>query len=337
MTPKLGRGTSGRALVALAFIAIVLAACGTGSAAPILAPVDGTTGDQSQAKPAIPGVISGSGNGSDQTGSGSGGTTPVLYDPSTPDLQIIKTGTLTLQVDGLDAALASATQKIAALGGYTSGSQRQGDGDKSTASVTYRIPAQRWDDALVALRGLATKVLGEQTQTEDVTTKIVDLSARIVNLQATEQALQGIMLKATKISDILAVQAQLTETRGQIEQATADRKHLTEQATFSTLTVTYSLKEQAVVATTNKFDPAAEVDRASANLVDVFQSLVTAGIWFGIVWLPILVGLSLFAFVVAFILRRFLRSRSGPGPGAWPDAPSNPGAGDLAAATGAEG
>jgi Domain of unknown function (DUF4349) len=337
MTPKLGRARSGRALVALALIAIVLAACGTGSAAPVAAPVDGTTADQSQAKPAIPGAISGSGNSSDQTGSGSGGTAPVLYDPSTPNLQIIKTGTLTLQVDGLDAALANATQKIAALGGYTSGSQRQGDGDKSMASVTYRIPAQRWDDALVALRGLATKILGEQTQTEDVTTKIVDLSARIANLQATEQALQGIMLKATKISDILAVQAQLTETRGQIEQATADRKHLTEQATFSTLTVTYSLKEQAVVATTKKFDPAAEVDRASANLVDVFQSLATAGIWFGIVWLPILVALGLFAFVFAFILRRVLRSRPGPGPRTWPGAPSNPGAGDLAAATSAEG
>ena len=330
MTRKSGRASSVRALAALALIAIVLAACSTGAAAPILAPVGGP---QDQPQPVQPG----SGNGSTQGGSGSGGTTPVLYDPGTPNLQIIKTGTLALQVDGIDAALANATQKIATLGGYTSGSQRQGDGDKSTASVTYRIPAQRWDDALVALRGLATKVLGEQTQSEDVTTKIVDLSARITNLQATEQALQGIMLKAMKISDILAVQAQLTETRGQIEQATAERKHLTEQATFSTLTVTYALKEQAVVATTKKFDPATEVDRASANLVDVFQSLATAGIWFGIVWLPILVGLSVIGLVFAVLLRRFVRSRPGRPPGAWPTAPGDPGAGGLAAAPRADG
>jgi Domain of unknown function (DUF4349) len=334
MTRKSGIAGSRRgfaALAALALIAMVLAACSSGSAAPILAPVDGTTGEQGQPQPVQPG----SGNGSSQ--SGSGGTTPVQYDPNTPNLQIIKTGTLALQVDGIDAALANATQKIASLGGYTGGSQRQGDGDKASASVTYRIPAQRWDDALVALRGLATKVLGEQTQTEDVTTKIVDLSARITNLQATEQALQGIMLKATKISDILAVQAQLTDTRGQIEQATAERKHLTEQAAFSTLTVTYALKEQAVVATTKKFDPATEVDRASANLVDVFQSLATAGIWFGIVWLPILTGLGLISLVIAMILRRFVRSRPGAGPGSWPSTPAGPGAGDLATAPAAEG
>jgi Domain of unknown function (DUF4349) len=330
MTRKSGRAAGARAFAALALIGILLSACGSGAAAPVLAPAGGPQ-DQPQV------VQPGSGNGSSQTGSGSGGTDPVLYDPSTPNLQIIKTGTLSLQVDGLDTALANATQRITAVGGYTSGSQRQGDGDKSTASVTCRIPAQRWDDALVALRGLATKVLGEQTQSEDVTTKIVDLSARITNLQATELALQGIMLKATKISDILAVQAQLTDTRGQIEQAIGERKHLTEQAAFSTLTVSYSLKEQAVVATTKNFDPAAEVDRASANLVEVFQSLATAGIWFGIVWLPILVGLGVIGLVLASILRRALRSRPGPGAGRWPGAPGDSGAGGLAVAPGADG
>ena len=277
---------------------------------------------------------------SSQTGSGTGtgpATKPVLYDPNTPNLQIIKTGTLGLQVTAIDAALADASQKITALGGFASGSRRAGDGSLAQATVTYRIPAPNWDDALAALRGIATKVLSEETKTEDVTTQIVDLSARIANLQATEQALQGIMLKATKISDILAVQTQLTETRGQIEQATAERKHLTEQAAFSTLTVTYGLKEQAVVATTKQFDPATEVDRASAKLVRGFQSLETAGIWFGIVWLPILVGLGVIGLLLVLILRRFVRSRPGRGPGEWPEAPGSPGAGGLATAPGIEG
>jgi len=340
------RKTMTRAIGAVAIVGFLAAAAllfRGGSISKVLSTVGSSIG--SDAVPDQPVAGPGS-NGttpqdqSSQTGSGTGtgpATKPVLYDPNTPNLQIIKTGTLALQVDGLDAALANATQKIASLGGYTGGSQRQGDGDKASASVIYRIPAQRWVDALVVLRGLATKVLGEQTQSEDVTTKIVDLSARITNLQATEQALQGIMLKATKISDILAVQTQLTETRGQIEQATAERKHLTEQAAFSTLTVTYGLKEQAVVATTKQFDPATEVDRASAKLVKGFQSLETAGIWFGIVWLPILVGLAVIGLLLVLILRRFVRSRPGRGPGEWPEAPGSPGAGGLATAPGIEG
>lgn len=298
-------------LVALAAVAILVAACsGAGGilstvGSPIDVPAAGSPAANPQAQDTSGGTGALGSVGKDQS---------AQYEVSQPNLDIIKTGTMDLQVSGIDAALASASQKIAALGGYASGSQRQGDGDQASASVTYRIPASRWDDALVALRGIAVKVLGEQSQTEDVTTQIVDLSARITNLEATETALQAIMLKATKIADVLAVQQQLTDTRGQIEQATADRKHLQEQAAFSTLTVSYSLKEQAVAATTKKFDPNSEVDRASASLVDVFQGLATAGIWFGIVWLPILIGLSIIALIVAFVLRRVLHlGRGGPG------------------------
>jgi Domain of unknown function (DUF4349) len=306
------------AVAIVGFLALAALLFSGGSISAVLSTVGSSIGSGG-AGPALPVAKPGS-NGttpqdqSSQTGSGTGtNTKPVLYDPGTPNLQIIKTGTLGLQVTAIDGALADASQKITALGGYASGSQRVGDGDQAQASVTYRIPAPKWDDALVALRGIATKVLGEETKTEDVTTQIVDLSARITNLEATEAALQGIMLKATKISDILAVQAQLTDTRGQIEQATGERKHLTEQSTYSTLTVTYSLKEQAVVATTKKFDPTTEVDRASANLVEVFQSLETTGIWFGIVWLPILVGVGIIGLVFAAILRRILRPRPGAG------------------------
>ena len=43
-----------------------------------------------------------------------------------------------------------------------------------------------------------------------MTSQVVDLQARIANLRASETALQGIAAKATKISDVLEVQAQLT-------------------------------------------------------------------------------------------------------------------------------
>jgi hypothetical protein len=260
--------------------------------------------------------------GGDQAGNGSqdgkGNNRPPLYDVTQSQLLIIKTGQLSLEVSGIDAALAAATGKISTLGGYVSGSERKGDGDQMVATVTYRIPASQWDEALVALRGLATKVLGEQTQTQDVTGQVVDLGARITNLRATEAALQAIMAKATKISDVLEVQAQLTDVRGQIEQLTTERTHLTEQAAYSTLTVTYSLKPQAAVVTSaKKFDPNDEIDKASASLVDVLQALATAGIWFAIVWLPILLALAIVGVVTFLVLRRFVPRRAdiGPGPG----------------------
>jgi hypothetical protein len=306
-------------------LVIALAACSASSAG--VAPVNGDGNGKPAADPGAGGTAAGGGNG---TGSDAN---QALVDINQASLLVIKTGTMDLQVTGLDEALASASQKISALGGYVSGSARKGQDEQASADVTYRIPSARWDEALVAVRGVGVKVLGEQTQTQDVTGQVVDLSARITNLEATERALQAIILKADKISDVLAVQAQLTEVRGQIEQATAERKHLQEQAAFSTLTVNFSLKEQAVAVTTKQFDPNYEVDQASASLVGVLQGLATAGIWFGIVWLPILVGLGLIAAIVVFVFRRVVRA--GPG-GPSMRGPGGPGGGELAPAPAAE-
>jgi hypothetical protein len=303
-------------LLALGLTLIVVAACGSGSS--VFGPAGGQVanpvpaGGQDQARGAAMPPTTG---GSNQTG-GSGLTDQSganLYDVSRPDLLIIKTGSLSLQVAAIDDALAGAAAKIAALGGYASGSDIEGDGEGQTATVTYRIPAAQWDAALVALRGMAIKVLGENSQTQDVTGDVLDLGARIRNLQATELALQGIMTKATKISDVLDVQQQLTQVRGQIEELTTQKQHLEGQAAYSTLTTTFSLKpEAAVVASQKQFDPNDEVDKASASLVAVLQALATAGIWFGIVWLPILLVLAIVGALVFLVARRLRRDRVGP-------------------------
>jgi hypothetical protein len=305
-----------RRLLLLALIAIALAAC-SGSASSL-----STVG----------GSVKAGGSSGDGTGSSALSGTEVAVPPDTTgavpitggpdsaavpsDLLIIKTGTLALQVTGIDPALGQASAKIAALGGYVSGSERSGDGESAVARITYRIPAARWEDALAALRGVADKVVAEQTQSAEVTGQVLDLGARIANLQATERALQAIMDKAVKISDVLEVQNQLTAVRGQIEQLETEKKHLEEQSAYGTLSVTYGLETVAVVAAQQGYDPAGEVDRATASLVQVGQALATAGIWFAILWLPVLLVLGVLAVIAFFVVRRVRRSR--------PDRPTGP-------------
>jgi Domain of unknown function (DUF4349) len=310
MTHRVVRRPRLAVLLALT-VALVLGACSAGSALHQVGTAVGN-GDEAQPPAAAPaGNPANPGSGTGTTGSSSGGGSTVgQYDVSRPDLLIIKTGNLSLQVGAIDDSLARASTAIAGLGGYVAGSDRKGDADQLVATVTYRIPAAQWDQALVALRGLATKVLAEQTQTQDVTSDVIDLGARITNLQATEAALQGIMTRATKISDVLSVQQQLTDVRGQIEQLQTQKKHLEDQAGFSTLTVAFSLKPAPAVTTAQKgYDPGSEVDQASATLVDVLQSLATAGIWFGIVWLPVLLALAVIGGIAFVIVRRVLGTR----------------------------
>jgi hypothetical protein len=224
------------------------------------------------------------------------------------DAKIVRTGEMELEVADVTAALTRARDGIRAMGGYIGASETQTVDDSPFASVTYRVPVDRWEDALDLLRGLTGgggKVLNERTDAVEVTGAVVDLEARIRNLRASEAALQDIAAKAVRITDVLEVQAQLTTVRGQIEQLTAQLTQLEDQAAYATMTARFSTPIVAVQVATENWEPAKVVDEATASLVDIVQGLTTVGIWFAIVWLPLLVVFGLIVFVVVGLLRRF--------------------------------
>ena len=226
---------------------------------------------------------------------------------ATDGVQIVKTGSMTLEVDSIDNALAQAQATIEGLGGYIASSNRYGSGDETSASITFRLPVARWDDALTAMRGLGLRIISEQTNTADVTSQVVDLDARITNLRATETALLAIMETATEIKDILAVQEQLTTTRSEIEQLIARSDYLKDQAAMSTLSVAFVLPEKTVTTVaTNEWDFNKQVDQAVAALVRIGQGLATIGVWLIIVGLPLL-GSLLVLWILYRIVRRVTR------------------------------
>ena len=289
-----------RPLLTVILIAVFVAACaGSTSMAPV-APDDATGGstDGGTGKPApAQGVVD----------------EPTAY---RDDAKIIRTGSMTLEVSDFTSALRVARDAIVGLGGYVGASTTSNDDDRPSASITYRIPAENWEAALDALRGLnglTTKVVTESTESVEVTGQVVDLEARIANLRASETALQAIAVKATRITDVLEVQAQLTETRGQIESLTAQLKDLNDRSAYATLAVQFNVPIVAVEVAAKGWDPTAVVDESAAAMVSVLQGLATAGIWFAIVWLPILLVLGAVTVIVVVIARRLGVGRHAPG------------------------
>jgi hypothetical protein len=224
---------------------------------------------------------------------------------------IVKTGQLSLEVTDLDKSVTQGRTAIAALGGSVSSSNRSGTGDYAAASVTYRVPAGRWDDALDALRKIGSKTLSEQTDASDVTSQVVDLQARLDNLKTTESALQAIMAKAVAIPDVIAVENQLSQTQGQIEQLTAQRDHLKDQAAMSTLTVIFQLPAKTVTSqATQDWTLGSQVDEAAAALVRIGQGLATMGVWALVVVLPIGFGLLILLAFLTLVRRILGRGRN---------------------------
>ena len=242
---------------------------------------------------------SGGGSGSD-SGSGSGGKVAAAA-PLAPTLLIVRTGTLELQIADLATAITAADAAVTRAGGYVDGSNRTAERGSAEASVTYRIPSAAWDATLAEIRGTAGKVQSEQIRTEEVSGQVVDLGARMANLRATEAALQAIMVKAARISDVLEVQKQLSDTRGEIERLVADKAHLEERAAFGSLAVVFRLppKPEATATPAPKqgWDPGRDVEKATGRLVRIGQIGTSVAIWLSIVGLPLLLAAVILGFV----------------------------------------
>ncbi|MCH8990453.1 MAG: DUF4349 domain-containing protein, partial [Acidobacteria bacterium] len=72
------------------------------------------------------------------------------------------------------------------LGGWVVSSNRS---QKHRGSISIRIPADQLDAGIARLRNMAVEVESEVTSSEDVTDQYVDLTARLKNQSATEEAL----------------------------------------------------------------------------------------------------------------------------------------------------
>lgn len=111
--------------------------------------------------------------------------------------------------------------------------------------VTMRVPDDKFDEGMTAVKALAEKVEGESVSASDVTEQFIDLEARLGNLQVEEVQLQEVLKRAFTVEDILKVRQQLSSVRGQIEQLEGQLKYLSRQVDMSTITV--SLTSEADV------------------------------------------------------------------------------------------
>ncbi len=161
-------------------------------------------------------------------------------DSSTNDIQrmVIKNASIALVVEDVTTALQQITDLASTNGGYVINSDIREDQNRVYADISFRVTADKFDQTLNSLHGIAVDVRSETTTGQDVTEEYVDLDAQLRNLEASETQLLALMDKAGSVEDILKVQEQLAATRGQIEQLKGRMQYLQQSAALSMISAT---------------------------------------------------------------------------------------------------
>lgn len=232
------------------------------------------------------------------------------------DRLVIRNANLSLLVtnpveanDRLSALAASLNGFVVSSNIYQSSTDAQGN-KIMQASITFRVPSEQLDNALMQIRALAVEVQSENVTGQDVTAEFTDLESRLRNLEATEAQLVNIMDGATKTEEVLAVFNQLTYIREQIEQVRGQMKYYSKSAAMSAITVQLIPDVLAQPIEVGGWRPEGVVKEAVEALVRAFQSLATGLIWIGLYALPLIVIFGLPLYIVArLIARRNRKSR----------------------------
>jgi hypothetical protein len=221
----------------------------------------------------------------------------VAGEAPTADLtRIIRTAQISVVIprDSFDERFGEAVDAAEAEGGFVADSQSR----NRSGSLTLRVPAERFDETLRALRALGT-VEVEAVHGKDVTAEFVDLRARLRITKARREVLLGLMQQATTIEQTIRVQNALDDAQLGIEQIQGELRLLDDRTSLATITL--DLREQGV-ETTSQVETASipnAFERAVAGAVGVVAAIVI-----GLGYLLPLLALGLAVWFVATRIRR---------------------------------
>jgi hypothetical protein len=204
------------------------------------------------------------------------------------DRKIIKNGNLSIEVENVIDAMDRITDIADELGGYIISSNKYSN-DETHGVITIRVPAENFDAAFEQVRQVAVEIPYENKDSRDVTEEYTDLDAQLRNLEATEAQYLELFKKAETVEDMVTVQRELSQVRGEIERIEGRMKYIDRTSDMSYIEI--NIRETASLRQ-KKWNPSETLISAANGFVTFLKGLVNVLIWVAMfcpIWIPVLV------------------------------------------------
>ena len=227
---------------------------------------------------------------------------------------LTRTGTVVVRVAEKKATRVSddAVVAINQLGGSLYG-QKAAFGDAGRVELTFKVPPDQFDSAVRTL-GKLGRLVRSDVATDDVTATVVDLDARIRAAEASVERVRTFLSKATSLSEVTSLEAELTNRETTLEQLAGQRRQTVGAVEAATLSLVIETRAELAPAPKGE-DWLSSVPGFGSSLRTGWNALASvvrvalAGVGYGG---PLLAALLAPLLVVRAVRRRLVGGRTVP-------------------------
>jgi hypothetical protein len=200
-------------------------------------------------------------------------------EPIAEERMIVRNGDISLVVKGVLDARNEIAQLAVRMEGYVVSSWIAGEEEEMRGSIQIRVPDEKFELAMGALRKLSVRVDSESTSSRDVTEQYIDLGARLQNAKATEGQYLALLDKAKNVEDIIRIYDSLSRVRREIEQIKGQMQYLERTSSMSLIATQLQPAATAKPLVPVGWSALEALKSAIRGLAIAGQWLVTVAIW----------------------------------------------------------
>ncbi|MEV6109982.1 DUF4349 domain-containing protein [Streptomyces sp. NPDC051940] len=158
---------------------------------------------------------------------------------------LIRTAEVTVRAKDVAGTVAEARTAVETAGGYVSNESVNTRRGSEHAVVTLKVPADMYDTTLADVAELGDKLLSRDVKVQDVTDQVVDVDSRVKSARASVDRIRKLMDEATRISDVVALEGELSTREANLEALLAQQASLKDRTSLGTITLEVLEPDQA--------------------------------------------------------------------------------------------
>ena len=225
--------------------------------------------------------------------------------------KLIKRVEMDAETEDLEALLPQLLAEISSLDGYVE-SQEIFNGSSvasyryRNARLTIRVPAENLDGLVAQVKGVSN-IISYNESVEDVTLAYVDMETRILVLETERDRLLELMEQAKTMSDLLEIEARLTDVRSTLESINSQLRVLQNQVSYATIEL-YINQVKAYTEVEEQTVWQRIGSGFKKNLQNIGEDLVDFFVW-AVTYSPQLILWAGILAVVIIVVRRSFQKR----------------------------